>query len=264
MTDDAPRSIDRLLWIMARLRDPQQGCEWDREQTFSTIAPYTIEEAYEVADAIARNDLTDLKEELGDLLLQVVFHSRIAQDQGHFNFDDVAASISEKLIARHPHLFTHAADGHVNQTERWETLKAKERAAKGAQSSMDGIALALPALMRAEKLQKRAARAGFDWPEEDGPIAKISEEIEELRTAETQEDRVLEAGDLLFAAVNLVRHHGISPEDALRKANAKFERRFRAMEQLAALDDKMFDSLNLDEQETYWQAAKASEGSKAS
>jgi len=264
MPDDPLRSIDRLLWVMARLRDPEHGCEWDRAQDFSTIAPYTIEEAYEVADAIARQDIADLKEELGDLLLQVVFHSRIAQDLGHFDFDDVAATISAKLIARHPHLFTDSADGHANQTERWETLKAKERAAKGAQSAMDGIALALPALMRAEKLQKRAARAGFDWPEADGPIAKITEEIEELQSAETDADRVMEAGDLLFAAVNLVRHHGIAPEDALRAANAKFEGRFRAMEHRAAADGKRFDGLSLDEQEAYWQAAKRSERGEAS
>lgn len=264
MSYDPNSSIDRLLWVMARLRDPQDGCEWDRAQNFSTIAPYTIEEAYEVADAIARQDMADLKEELGDLLLQVVFHSRIAQDEGHFDFDDVAAGISAKLIARHPHLFTDSADGHTNQTDRWETLKEKERAAKGAQSALDGIALTLPALMRAEKLQKRAARAGFDWPEADGPIAKIAEEIEELQTAKSDADRVMEAGDLLFAAVNLARHHGVAPEDALRAANAKFERRFREMEQLASAEGKLFDRLTLDEQEAYWQAAKASERREAS
>lgn len=264
MTEDPQRSIDRLLTVMARLRDPEHGCEWDRAQSFSTIAPYTIEEAYEVADAIARNDLADLKEELGDLLLQVVFHSRIAQDEGHFSFEDVAAAISDKLIARHPHVFTEAADGHASQTERWETLKAKERATKGAQSTLDGIALALPALMRAEKLQKRAARVGFDWPEADGPIAKIAEEIKELQDAETDEERVMEAGDLLFSAVNLVRHHGVAPEDALRAANAKFERRFRMMEQFSLSNGKKFDDLSLDEQEIYWQAAKESERSEAS
>ncbi len=259
MSDGFKRPIDRLLWIMKRLRDPELGCEWDRAQDFNTIAPYTIEEAYEVADAIARNDLADLKEELGDLLLQVVFHSRIAQDAGHFEFDDVASAISDKLIARHPHLFADEADGHPNQTERWETLKAEERAAKGAESAMDGVALALPALMRAEKLQKRAARAGFDWPEADGPIAKIAEEIEELQRAQTDEERLLEAGDLIFAAVNLVRHHGVAPEEALRAANVKFERRFRTMEQLSQNSGKKFDSLTLDEQEAYWLAAKAEE-----
>ena len=262
MSDDPQRPIDRLLWVMARLRDPQNGCEWDRAQDFSTIAPYTIEEAYEVADAIARNDLTDLKEELGDLLLQVVFHSKIAEDEGHFNFDEVASAISKKLITRHPHLFADETDAHSTQTERWEALKAKERAAKGAEGAMDGVALALPALMRAEKLQKRAARAGFDWPEADGPIAKIAEEIEELQNARTGEERLLEAGDLLFAAVNLVRHYGVPPEDALRAANAKFERRFRMMEQLSQNDGKHFDSLPLDEQEAYWVAAKNGESER--
>ena len=263
MSETANMTIDSLLSIMARLRDPETGCEWDRAQDFETIAPYTIEEAYEVADAIERNDIAALKEELGDLLLQVVFHARIAQEAGHFTFEDVAAAISQKLIARHPHLFSDDADGHASQTERWETLKAKERSAKGAQSALDGVAQALPALMRAEKLQKRAARSGFDWSERDGPIAKVHEEIEELRAASTDAERLMEAGDLLFAAVNLVRRYGAAPEDALRAANAKFESRFRAMERLANLAGKQFDSLPLDEQENYWLAAKALERGEA-
>lgn len=250
--------IERLLGIMARLRDPVRGCEWDREQTFATIAPYTIEEAYEVADAIARNDLTALRDELGDLLLQVVFHARMAEEQGSFAFADVAAAISDKLEARHPHIFGNDASG-IAQTERWETIKASERTARGATSALDGVALALPALMRAEKLQKRAARVGFDWPDISGPRAKVLEEMEELAEAECEDDRLMEAGDLLFSVVNLVRGHGIAPEDALRVANAKFERRFRFMETCAANDGAKFEALGLDEQESYWQAAKASE-----
>ncbi len=259
MTD----SLDRLLGIMARLRDPVSGCEWDRAQDFASIAPYTIEEAYEVADAIARNDMNDLRGELGDLLLQVVFHSRMAEEAGLFEFTDVATAIADKLEARHPHIFGDG-DHHHNQTERWESLKQAERAANGATGALDGIALSLPALMRAEKLQKRAARVGFDWPDPRGPAAKVSEELEELQQAGTHGERLAEAGDLLFAAVNAVRAHGIAPEDALRAANAKFERRFRAMEELAAKDGLEFASLTLDQQEGLWQRVKASEASKSS
>lgn len=262
MTETRPhQQLERLLSIMARLRDPQAGCEWDRAQNFTTIAPYTIEEAYEVADAIERNDLAALRDELGDLLLQVVFHARMAEEDGHFAFADVAASISDKLEARHPHIFGDDASGDA-QTERWEKLKAQERAAKGASSAVDGVALSLPALMRAEKLQKRAARVGFDWPEPAGAAGKLYEEMNELEQA-ADEDKAEEAGDVLFAAVNLVRQHGIAPEDALRAANAKFERRFRAMEHLAARDGATFEALPLDEQERYWQVVKASERAKA-
>lgn len=257
MTAQRHEQIDRLLSIMARLRDPQTGCEWDRAQDFSTIAPYTIEEAYEVADAIAREDLGSLRDELGDLLLQVVFHARMAEELGHFAFQDVASAISDKLEARHPHIFGDDASDDA-QTERWEKLKARERAARGATSAVDGVALSLPALMRAEKLQKRAARVGFDWPDPTGAEAKVHEEMEEL--AEASETKKLEeAGDLLFAAVNLVRLNGIAPEDALRTANAKFERRFRAMELLASFDGKDFAEQSLEAQEAYWQAVKASE-----
>ncbi|EJU14104.1 nucleoside triphosphate pyrophosphohydrolase [Novosphingobium resinovorum] len=257
MTQIRHQQIDRLLTIMARLRDPQDGCEWDKEQTFATIAPYTIEEAYEVAEAIAHDDLPSLREELGDLLLQVVFHARMAEELGHFAFGDVAAAISDKLEARHPHIFGDDATGDA-QTDRWEKLKAKERAAKGATSAIDGVALSLPALMRAEKLQKRAARVGFDWPDPSGAADKVREEMQELAEASAAE-RLEEAGDLLFAAVNLVRLNGIAPEDALRAANVKFERRFRAMEALSAEDNRDFATLSLEEQEAYWQAVKRSE-----
>jgi len=241
--------LTRLLSIMARLRDPERGCEWDVAQNFATIAPYTIEEAYEVADAIARSDMAELRGELGDLLLQVVFHARMAEEAGHFDFDDVARTISDKMEARHPHVF---GDG---KSAGWEEIKAQERGEKGHRSAMDGVALALPALMRAEKLQKRAARDGFDWPDREGPADKVREEMVEL--AEASPDKAFEeAGDLLFAAVNLVRAYDISPEEALRAANDKFERRYRAMEDLAS---EGFASLPLDEQEELWQRVKAAE-----
>lgn len=246
----AAPGLDRLLAIMARLRDPATGCEWDQAQTFASIAPYTIEEAYEVADAIARGDMTDLRSELGDLLLQVVFHARIAQEAGCFDFDDVATAIADKMEARHPHIFgsdTQPVDG-----TRWEDLKAAERAKAGDHSAMDGVARALPALMRAQKLQQRAARQGFDWPDRAGPEAKLTEEIVELREA-SPDMQVEEAGDLLFAAVNLVRSYGIDAEDALRRGADKFERRYRAMEDRAG---GRFGALTLAEQEALWQSVK--------
>ncbi|MET1754531.1 nucleoside triphosphate pyrophosphohydrolase [Novosphingobium sp. RD2P27] len=263
MTSAVHTQIDRLLTIMARLRDPVDGCEWDRRQTFETIAPYTIEEAYEVADAIARADLHDLRGELGDLLLQVVFHARIAEEDGNFAFADVATAISDKLEARHPHIFGADPSG-GDQTQRWETIKAAERSAAGATSALDGVALALPALVRAEKLQKRAARVGFDWPDPEGPRAKILEELAELDQAATPPERLIEAGDLLFATVNYLRAHGIAPEDALCAANAKFERRFRWMEAAAINQGRDFGHLTLEEQESYWLAAKASECGESS
>jgi ATP diphosphatase len=253
-----PRPIDRLLAIMARLRDPVTGCEWDRAQSFATIAPYTIEEAYEVADAIERDDIAALCDELGDLLLQVVFHARIAEEAGDFAFEDVAAAISAKLEKRHPHIFGEDAGSEERQNDRWETLKAAERAAAGATSALDGVALALPALMRAEKLQKRAARVGFDWPDPSGPADKVREEMEELAAA-GDADRLEEAGDLLFAAVNLVRAYGIAPEDALRAGNAKFERRFRTMEASAAKAGQSLNDLTIEKQEALWQQAKRAE-----
>lgn len=249
-------NLSRLIDIMARLRDPVRGCEWDCAQTFATIVPYTIEEAYEVEDAIVRDDMVALKEELGDLLLQVVFHARMAEELGLFAFDDVAAAISAKMEARHPHVFGDEVDEGQSRDDRWETAKAAERASKGAESAMDGVALALPALMRAEKLQKRAGRDGFDWPDAEDAIEKVHEEIQELREASSDVERKDEAGDLLFAAVNVVRKYGVAPEEALRTANAKFERRFRGMEALAS---GKFAALSLDEQEALWQAVKQSE-----
>lgn len=246
--------LERLLAIMATLRDPQRGCEWDLAQDFSTIAPYTIEEAYEVADAIERGAMDELREELGDLLLQVVFHARMAEEAGHFAFEDVARAISDKMEARHPHIFGDAG-GQMSE-RRWEELKAAERDAKGAKSALDGVARALPALLRAEKLQKRAARVGFEWPDLAGPIAKLHEELDELAEAGTEEERVLEAGDVLFAAVNVVRYYGIDPEAALRACNSKFERRFRGMEALAG---DTFPNLSLDEKEALWQQVKSEE-----
>ena len=241
--------IERLTQIMARLRDPETGCEWDRVQTFASIAPYTIEEAYEVADAIARDDLPELKDELGDLLLQVVFHARIAEEIGAFDLHDVIAAISEKMERRHPHIFGDPTGaGH----DSWEQIKAGERSAKGATSAVDGVAIGLPALTRAEKLQKRAARTGFDWPDEQGPKAKIAEEIAEIEAADDK-TREEEVGDLLFAVANWARHLGIDPEAALRVANTKFERRFRAIEIAGGAG---FSALSLDEKEALWQRAK--------
>ena len=242
--------IDRLVSIMARLRDPASGCEWDTVQTFATIAPYTIEEAYEVADAIERADMADLKDELGDLLLQVVFHARMAEEAGHFALNDVITAICDKMERRHPHIFGDAVEGgHY----LWEQIKASERGAKGAESALDGVAIGLPALLRAEKLQKRAARTGFDWPDASGPRAKIDEELAEVDTAASDAEREEEVGDLLFAVVNWARKLGVDPEAALRAANAKFERRFKTME----VADAKFSERSLDEQEALWQAAKS-------
>ncbi len=246
--------IERLVTIMARLRDPERGCEWDTVQTFETIAPYTIEEAYEVADAIARGDMAELKDELGDLLLQVVFHARIAEEAGHFALPDVVAAISDKMERRHPHIFGDAADG---GHDLWEVIKAEERAAKTDPSALAGVALSLPALLRAEKLQKRAARVGFDWTDPNDARAKIDEEVAEVEAASDAE-RAEEVGDLLFAVVNWARKLGVEPEAALRAGNAKFERRFRAMEAIAG---DAFAGLTLDQQEALWQRVKAGEKS---
>jgi ATP diphosphatase len=242
-------SIDRLVAIMARLRDPTTGCEWDIAQDFASIAPYTIEEAYEVADAIARNDMSELKDELGDLLLQVVFHSRIALEAGLFALNDVIASISDKMERRHPHIFGETPNG---GHPLWEQIKAEERSRKGAGGALDGVAIGLPALLRAEKLQKRAARTGFDWPDADGPRAKVIEEIAEIDAASEAECEE-EVGDLLFSVVNWARHLGVDPEAALRSANAKFERRFQGMERLAG---QTFAGLTLEQKEVLWQSVK--------
>ena len=247
---DAGRALARLMTIMARLRDPQDGCEWDKVQTFATIAPYTIEEAYEVADAIARDDLQDLRDELGDLALQIVFHAQMAAEAGHFTLEEVLNGISDKMERRHPHIF---GDDPTGGHHRWEEIKAAERAQKpGDHSVLAGVALALPALERALKLQKRAARTGFDWPDAEGPRAKVLEELEEIAAADTDEQREEEVGDLLFAAVNLSRFLKINPEEALRKANAKFEKRFRAIETAPG-----FQELSLEQKEALWQQAKA-------
>ena len=241
-------SLDRLVEIMRRLRDPKTGCEWDTVQTFDTIAPYTIEEAYEVADAIARKDMDSLADELGDLQLQVVFHSRMAEEAGHFTLEDVIERICDKMERRHPHIFGDAENG---GRHLWEKIKAEERAANPDKSALAGVALALPALERAAKLQRRAARIGFDWPDNSGPRAKIDEELAEL-DAESDHARMLEElGDLLFAVVNLARHLNIEPEAALREANAKFEQRFRAIEQAPGFAD-----MSLHEREELWAAAK--------
>ena len=241
-------SLDRLVEIMRRLRDPKTGCEWDTVQTFETIAPYTIEEAYEVADAIARKDMDSLADELGDLQLQVVFHSRMAEEAGHFTLEDVIERICDKMERRHPHIFGNAENGGHHL---WEKIKAEERAANPDKSALAGVALALPALERAAKLQRRAARVGFDWPDNSGPRAKIDEELAEL-DAESDHPRMLEElGDLLFAVVNLARHLNIEPEAALRDANAKFEERFRAIEQAPGFAD-----MSLNEKEELWAAAK--------
>jgi ATP diphosphatase len=246
---------------MARLRDKDTGCPWDLEQDFSTIAPYTIEEAYEVADAIARDDLDDLRGELGDLLLQVVFHARMAEEAGHFDFDDVARTINDKMIRRHPHVFgdVDARDaGAVSAS--WEQIKAEERAGNGDSSTLAGIALALPALKRAEKLARRAATVGFDWPDPTGPLAKIHEELDELGRAAQEGDShavAEEVGDLLFAAASLARHHKVDPEAALGAANAKFERRFRMLEALVEESGERVEDLSLDALESVWQTVKS-------
>jgi ATP diphosphatase len=243
-----PPSLATLVEIMRRLRDPQSGCAWDREQTFETIAPYTVEEAYEVADAIGRGDMSALQDELGDLQLQIVYHARIAEERGAFTLDDVMTAICAKMIRRHPHIFGDAAD-----SPGWEALKAAERAAHEDQSALSGVALALPALRRAEKIQKRAARIGFDWPDANGPRAKIDEEIAELDAAASAEDQAAELGDLLFSVVNYARHLGIDPEASLRDAIDRFETRFRKVERMAQTP---LTQMDVDELEALWQRAK--------
>ncbi len=271
---DDPERMDRrdiatLLAVMRRLRDPEKGCPWDVEQTFETIAPYTIEEAYEVADAISRGSMEDLKEELGDLLLQVVFHARMAEEKGHFAFPDVVRAINDKMIFRHPHVF--GADherGRVRE-DFWERAKEAEKARKAttgdrAQDSvLDDVPLALPALSRAEKLQKRAARAGYDWPDMEGVLDKLDEELAELREAVTQGRRdeiENELGDILFTVVNLARHLKVDPEKALRKANDKFSRRFRLAESMARDGGDALEDLSAAELDILWKTAKEQDG----
>jgi len=269
MPDDAlirdPRGgMPRLIGIMRRLRDPQRGCPWDIEQDFATIAPYTIEEAFEVADAIEREAWDELKAELGDLLLQVVFHAQIARDRGLFSFDEVADAISDKMVARHPHVFggdsrDKSAD---EQTRDWESVKAAEREARAQTGVLDGVAQGLPALMRAVRLQKRAARVGFDWPDTSQVLCKISEETAELHEAAgtLEQDKVEEEfGDLLFVMANLARHMDVDPEKALRHANAKFTRRFGKIEDWLAETGRRPEDSCLDEMDALWNRAKKEE-----
>ena len=242
-------NLQRLIEIMRRLRDPARGCSWDLQQSFETIAPYTIEEAYEVADAIDRGDMEALEDELGDLQLQVVFHAQMAEELGQFTLDDVIGRICDKLERRHPHIFGGAAE-----SPGWDAIKAAERKAKPDESALAGVAAALPALDRAAKLQRRAARTGFDWPDPSGPRAKIDEELGELDRETEPERRQEELGDLLFAVVNLARHLNIDAEEALREANLKFERRFRSIEKAPG-----FEAMSLDEKEALWTSAKAAQ-----
>ena len=254
--------LARLLDIMAKLRDPASGCPWDLAQSFKTIAPHTIEEAYEVAEAAELDHVPALKEELGDLLLQVVFHSRMAEEAGQFAFNDVATAIADKMIRRHPHVFGDAAiDTPAAQTVAWEEQKAAERQAKGAASALDGVGLGLPALTRAVKLQRRAARVGFDWAEAAPILEKIEEEIAELREAMNENAARIEdeLGDLLFAVVNLARRLETDPEQALRQACRKFERRFRRVEERLSQQGKAPGAATLDEMEAEWQWAKGEE-----
>ncbi len=267
---DQSAGIERLIEIMRRLRDLQTGCPWDIEQDFSTIARYTIEEAYEVADAIERGAFGELKGELGDLLLQSVYHAQMAQEAGHFSFADVVRTVSDKMVARHPHVFGDESreKSAEQQTKDWERIKAAERAASGQTGparTLDGVAMGLPALMRAVKLQKRAARVGFDWPSTDEVLAKLVEEAGELTEARTSlsEDEIEEEfGDLLFVVANLGRHYGVDPEAALRRANAKFTRRFAAIEDSLAALGKTPAQSDLAEMDALWDAAKAAEKAK--
>jgi nucleoside triphosphate diphosphatase len=261
------RKLDDLLAIMAALRTPVSGCPWDLEQTFQTIAPYTVEEAYEVLDAVDRADMDDLRDELGDLLLQVVFHARMAEEQGTFAFGDVVEAITAKLIRRHPYVFGEAdASGAADVKRSWEEIKAGERAAKargGAPASaLDGVSAALPGLSRALKLQARAGRVGFDWQDARLVLGKIAEETAEVQEAldsAGREEQEEEIGDLLFAVVNLARHLTIDPEAAMRRANSKFERRFRAVEAALSAQGKHPAQSSLDEMETLWRSVKREE-----
>jgi len=258
-----PTPIDALREIMRRLRDPEGGCPWDIEQTFESIAPYTIEEAYEVADAIRGGDREALRGELGDLLLQAVYHSRMAEEEGAFDFDDVARGIAEKMVRRHPHVFGDTSiTSAEEQTQHWETVKQAERDRDPDDSALAGVALALPALMRAQKLQKRAARVGFDWPDHTGVLAKITEEAGEVAEAQARgnaADIAEEYGDLLFVVAILGQHLGVDAEQALVAANHKFERRFRGVEALLAERGKRATDSDLAEMDALWDAVKAGE-----
>jgi ATP diphosphatase len=259
-----PDGWPRLIEVMRRLRDPVSGCPWDVEQTFATIAPYTIEEAYEVADAIEREAWDELQGELGDLLLQVIYHGQIADEAGHFDTESVARQVAAKMIDRHPHVFGDESNAKSadQQTRDWEAAKAAERKRKGESRTLDGVALGLPALLRALKLQKRLARVGFDWGADAPILDKIAEEIDELREARAQGDAdatEAEFGDLLFVLVNLARHWGIDPEAALRRTNAKVERRFAAVEDRLADNGSSPQAATLEEMDALWTAVKAEE-----
>ena len=261
---DPDAGIERLLEIMRRLRDPETGCPWDIEQDFTSIAPYTIEEAYEVADAIQRGDWDELEGELGDLLLQTVYHTAMGEEAGHFSFQSVVRAISDKMVARHPHVFgTENRDkSATQQTADWEAIKATERAGKAQGGTLDGVAIGLPALLRALKLQKRAARVGFDWPSTTEVLAKITEEAAELVEAKdsfTLQEVEEEYGDLLFVMANLGRHLGLDPEAALRAANAKFTKRFEGVEAKLAQIGKTPAESNLAEMDAFWDAVKQDE-----
>ena len=261
---DPNGGMPRLLEIMRRLRDPNTGCPWDIEQDFNTIAPYTIEEAYEVADAIARSDWADLEGELGDLLLQTVYHTQMGSEAGHFDFDSVVKAISDKMVARHPHVFGDESrdKSAAQQTADWEKIKAAERGAKAQTRTLDGVAVGLPALTRAVKLQNRAARVGFDWPDTSQVIDKIKEESAELveaRNTLTDAEVAEEFGDLMFVVANLARHLKLDPEDTLRSANTKFQRRFEAVEDALAARGKTPKDSDLAEMDALWDAAKLAE-----
>ena len=261
MSDDPPAAINQLLEVMARLRSPDGGCPWDLEQTYATIAPYTVEEAYEVAGAIADGDFAALRDELGDLLLQVVYHARMAEEDGHFTFDDVAHGIAVKMISRHPHVFGPTA-GTPFPPGAWEAGKAVEREVRAREhgreaGALDGVSRALPALARAFKLQRRAARVGFDWPEPAPVLAKVVEELNEVRAATGLDEREAEIGDLLFSVINLARHLGVDPEAALAGTNRRFESRFRAVERM--LRDELAigpEDATLEQMEARWNIAK--------
>ncbi|TNF18815.1 MAG: nucleoside triphosphate pyrophosphohydrolase [Rhodobacteraceae bacterium] len=269
MADDAlihdpDGGLPRLLEIMRRLRDPQSGCPWDIEQDFRSIAPYTIEEAYEVADAIEREDWAELEGELGDLLLQTVYHTQMGAEAGHFDFASVTKAIADKMVDRHPHVFGNESrdKSAEQQVDDWESIKAAERASKAQQGALDGVAVGLPALLRACKLQKRAARVGFDWPETAQVLDKIAEEARELveaRESLPQDKIEEEMGDLLFVMANLARHLEVEPEQALRRANAKFVRRFKSIEADLAAKGKQPCESTLEEMDALWDAAKAAE-----
>ena len=264
------QSIEKLIKIMRALRDPKKGCPWDLEQDFQSLIPYTIEEAYEVADAIERNDLGDIKSELGDLLFQIIFYSQLAKEQSAFDFNDVALSISEKLTRRHPHVFADAKVKNAEeQTKEWEKIKQQEREAKADKnisdlSILDDVSRTLPSLMRSEKLQKRAAKEGFDWPNISDVMVKVREEIEEVEqelNADVQDKEKIEdeIGDLFFSCINLSRHAGLDAEQCVRKSNLKFERRFRVLEKLAQDQQQKVSEMTIEEMENLWQEVKKRE-----